>query len=80
MKYPHETEEQFRRRQEEAEARGECVFRDDANREFILDIIDDYIDVAEAITPNAVSTVMDNFTDGMQSITEAPGEIFEMEE
>lgn len=44
-----ETEEQFQQRVKEARARGECVFRDDANREFILDIIDDYIDVVDAV-------------------------------
>lgn len=49
MKYEWETEEQFLKRQKEAKARGECVFRDDANREFILDIIDDYMDVVDAV-------------------------------
>lgn len=49
MKYEWETEEQFRKRQKEAKARGECVFRDDANRELILDMIDDYMDLVDAI-------------------------------
>ena len=49
MKYDYETEEQFLQRQKEAKARGECVFRDDANREFILDLIDDYLDIVEAV-------------------------------
>lgn len=48
MKYDGETEEQFLQRQKEAKAKGVCVFRDDANREFILDIIDDYMDVLDA--------------------------------
>ena len=49
MKYPHETEEQFLDRVEEAQLRGECVFRTDNNREFILDIIDDYMDVVDSL-------------------------------
>ncbi len=49
MKYPNETEEEFLARVEEAKSRGICVFRDDANREMILDIIDAYIDVYEAV-------------------------------
>ena len=48
MKYEHETEEEFLKRVKEAKARGECVFRDDNNREFVLDIIDDYMDVVDA--------------------------------
>ena len=50
MKYEWETEEQFLKRFEEAKARGECVFRDDANREHILNLINAYIDVVEAIS------------------------------
>lgn len=49
MKYEWETEEEFKQRCREAKAQGICIFRDDANREFILDIIDDYIDIVEAI-------------------------------
>ena len=49
MKYSYETEEQFLKRVEEAKAQGICVFRDDANREFILDIIDDYMDVVDSL-------------------------------
>ena len=49
MKYEWETEEQFEQRRKEAKTKGICVFRDDANREFILDIIDDYIDIVEAL-------------------------------
>ena len=49
MKRPDETEEQFLRRVAEAKERGICIFRDDANREMILDIIDAYIDIQEAL-------------------------------
>jgi hypothetical protein len=49
MKYKNETEEEFQKRVKEAKARGECVFRDDANREMILDIIDDYMDVIDSL-------------------------------
>ena len=49
MKYDHETEEEFLQRVKEAEARGECVFRNDADREFILDLIDDYMDVVDSL-------------------------------
>lgn len=49
MKYDWETEEEFLKRQKEAKKQGICVFRDDADREFILDIIDDYIDIVDAI-------------------------------
>lgn len=49
MKYDWETEEEFERRRKEAKKKGICIFRDDANREFILDIIDDYLDVVEAV-------------------------------
>lgn len=49
MKYEWETEEEFKKRFREAKAQGICIFRDDANREFILDIIDDYIDIVEAL-------------------------------
>lgn len=48
MKHEHETEEEFLKRVKEAKAQGICVFRDDNNREFILDIIDDYMDVVDA--------------------------------
>ena len=47
MKYPNETEEDFLKRVEEAKAKGECVFRDDTNREFILDLIDEYMDLVD---------------------------------
>lgn len=49
MKYPYETEEEFITRVKEARSRGECVFRDDNNREMILDIIDDYLDIVDAL-------------------------------
>lgn len=49
MKYPHETEEQFLNRVEEARAHGVCVFRDDKNREMILDIIDEYMDLVDSL-------------------------------
>ena len=63
MKYPYETEEEFIARQKEARSRGECVFRDDNDREMILDIfasndlsdwedediIDDYLDIVDVL-------------------------------
>ena len=49
MKYEWETEEQFKKRQKEAKSRGECVFRDDADREMILDLIYDYMDIVDAV-------------------------------
>lgn len=49
MKYDYETEEEFLQRVKEAKTRGECVFRDDADREFILDLIDDYMDVFDSL-------------------------------
>lgn len=57
MKYEWETEEQFQQRFKEAKARGECVFRDDNNREFILDLIDDYMDVVDAINEYEISHI-----------------------
>lgn len=44
-----ETEEDFLKRVKEAKARGVCVFRDDANREFVLDIIDEYMDIIDSL-------------------------------
>lgn len=49
MKYHYETEEEFIIRVKEARSRGECVFRDDNDREMILDIIDDYLDIVDAL-------------------------------
>lgn len=49
MKHHNETEEEFTQRVKENEDKGICVFRDDANREKILDIIDDYMDVVDAV-------------------------------
>lgn len=49
MKYPYETEEEFIARQKEAKRHGICVFIDDANREMILDIIDDYMDIVDVL-------------------------------
>ena len=49
MKYPYETEEEFIIRVKEARSRGECVFRDNNDREMILDIIDDYLDIVDAL-------------------------------
>lgn len=49
MKYPYETEEEFIIRVKEARSRGECVFRYDNDREMILDIIDDYLDMVDAL-------------------------------
>ena len=48
MKYNYETEDQFQARVKEAKKQGICVFRDDANREFILDLIDEYMDLVDA--------------------------------
>lgn len=50
MKYPNETEEDFLRRVKEAKSKGICIFRDDANMDKILDLIDDYCDLVDAIT------------------------------
>lgn len=49
MKYHYETEEEFIIRVKEARSHGECIFRDDNNREAILDIIDDYLDIVDAL-------------------------------
>jgi len=49
MKYSNETEEEYLKRVKEAKRRGECIFRDDNNREFILDIIDEYMDVVDSL-------------------------------
>ena len=49
MKYLYETEEEFIIRVKESRSRGECVFRDDNDREMILDIIDDYLDIVDAL-------------------------------
>lgn len=49
MKYDWETEEEFQQRAKEAKKRGECVFRDDNNREFILDTIDLYLDISDSV-------------------------------
>ena len=49
MKYLNESEEEFLKRVKEAKARGECIFRDDNNREFILDIIDEYMDIVDSL-------------------------------
>jgi len=49
MKYPNETEEEFLARQTEARKHGIVVFRNDEDREMILDIIDDYIDLVDAV-------------------------------
>ena len=46
MKYPYETEEEFIIRVKESRSRGECVFRDDNDREMI---IDDYLDIIETL-------------------------------
>lgn len=56
MKLITETEEEFIQRVREAKRKGICIFRDDANREMILDIIDDYLDLVDAInSTNAVT-------------------------
>ena len=49
MKYTYETEEEFIIRVKESRSHGECVFRDDNDREMILDIIDDYLDIVDAL-------------------------------
>ena len=50
MKYDWETEEEFQQRVKQAKAKGICVFRNDDNREMILDIIDDYIDIVDSLS------------------------------
>ena len=50
MKYPNETEEEFTKRVKDAKKKGICVFKCDENREFILDIIDDYINILETVS------------------------------
>ena len=52
MEYHYETEEEFIARQKESRSRGECVFRDDNNREMILDIIDDCLDIVDVLQIN----------------------------
>lgn len=49
MKYPYETEEEFEKRRKEAKAKGVCIFRDDDNRELILDLIEHYADLVDAV-------------------------------
>lgn len=49
MRYPHETDSEFRTRVEQAAAKGICVFADDADREFIFDIIGEYMDIRNAV-------------------------------
>jgi hypothetical protein len=49
MKYEWETEEEFKRRQKKAKAHGIVIFRDDANMDKILDLIDNYMDLVEAV-------------------------------
>lgn len=49
MKYPYETEEEFIIRVKKSRSHGECIFRDDNDREMILDIIDDYLDIVDAL-------------------------------
>ena len=49
MKYSYETDDQFLKRVDEAKVQGTCVFRDDNNREMILDIIDDYMDIVDSL-------------------------------
>ena len=52
MKYPYEKEEEFIIRVKESRSRGECDIRDDNDREMILDIIDDYFDIVDALQIN----------------------------
>ena len=49
MKRPDETEEEFHARVQEAKSKGICIFRNDQNREMILDIIDAYLDLYDAV-------------------------------
>ena len=44
-----ESEEEFQARVKKAKNHGICIFRDDDIREMILDLIDDYMDLVEAI-------------------------------
>ena len=50
MKYAWETEEEFEERVREAKKKGICIFRDDNDRELILDIIDDYLRLVDALS------------------------------
>lgn len=49
MKRKDESEEEFQARVKEAKNHGICIFRDDANLEIILDLVDDYLDLIEAV-------------------------------
>ena len=49
MKYDWETEEEFQKRRKDAKVKGICIFRRDEDREFILDIIYDYMDIIDAV-------------------------------
>ena len=49
MRLPGETDEEFARRAAEARSEGICIFENDDEREFILDIIDDYLELYEAV-------------------------------
>ena len=58
MKYDYETEEQFQARVKEAKKQGICVFRDDSNREFILDLIDEYMDLVDATMIDSIKEII----------------------
>lgn len=49
MKLPTETEEEFISRQQDARRKGIVVFWDDSDREFLLDVIEDYITLMTAL-------------------------------
>lgn len=49
MKLPTETEEEFICRQLDARRKGIVIFRDDSDREFLLDVIEDYINLMTAL-------------------------------
>ena len=55
MKLSNETEEQFTARFHEWKRKGMCLFRNDINREFILDLMYDYMDIVDALNIREVS-------------------------
>ena len=49
LKFATESEQEVLARFYKWKRQGMCLFRDDSNREFILDLIDAYIDAKEAL-------------------------------
>lgn len=52
MKYPNETETAFDARRKDAKRRGVLIWRNDAVREQILDMIYDYLDILDLLDDN----------------------------